>query len=246
MRTFKCSWLGGVALAIATLAVPGRPLVAQVMDRHVHTFFLFDQLEQRRVQGSHPVAWDALGWTGGDVNRFWFRSTGAHSTRGAGQESEIEALYGRLIAPFWDFLIGAQLDTRVVSGTRRARGSFVVGLEGLAPYWFEVEPSIFISDRGDVSAELNATYELFVTQRLVAQPRIDVRAAVQEVAAFGVGSGLNDTGLGLRLRYEFSRKFAPYAGVRWTRTFAGTAVLARAAGEPEGGTVFVTGLRTWF
>ena len=239
-RLWAVAFTGAALLAVRT------PLSAQVADKTIHTFVLFDQLEQRDIRGAHPVAWDMIGWVGGDFNRFWFKSSGAHATRGGGAEAELEALYGRLVAPFWDLQIGARVDTRVDDGARRTRVSAIAALEGLAPYWFELEPSVSISDRGDISAEFKATYDLFVTQRLIAQPRIDLRAAVQEVRSFGVGSGLNDAALGLRLRYEFRRKLAPYVGINWTRSFAGTADLARAAGERTSTAALVGGIRVWF
>ncbi len=122
----------------------------------------------------------------------------------------------------------------------------VVGFEGLAPYWFEMEPAVFVSQDGDISARVTTTYDMFVTQRLIAQPRIEVNAAVQEVPEFGVGSGLNDLDLGFRLRYEIRREYAPYIGVSWQRRFAGTADLARLAGATVSDLAAVGGLRVWF
>lgn len=239
-RLWAAAFAGAALLAVRT------PAAAQVADHAIRTFVLFDQLEQRDVRGAHPVAWDMIAWAGGDFNRFWIKSSGAHATRGGGAEAEFEALYGRLVAPFWDLQIGARVDTRVHDGDRRSRVSAIAALEGLAPYWFELEPSLAISDRGDISAEFKATYDLFVTQRLIVQPRLDLRAAVQEVRSFGVGSGLNDAAIGLRLRYEVRRKFAPYVGVDWKQSFGGTADLARASGERTSITAFLGGVRVWF
>lgn len=239
-RLWAAALVGAGLLAVRT------PAAAQVADQAIRTFVLFDELEQRDVRGAHPVAWDMIGWVGGDFNRFWFKSSGAHATRGGGAEAEFEALYGRLVAPFWDLQVGARVDTRMDDGARRTRVSAIAALEGLAPYWFELEPSLIISDRGDISAEFKATYDLFVTQRLIVQPRIDVRAAVQEVRSFGVGSGLNDAGIGLRVRYEFRRKLAPYVGVSWNHSFAGTANLARAAGERTSTAALIGGIRIWY
>ncbi|MDA1080745.1 MAG: copper resistance protein B [Gemmatimonadetes bacterium] len=234
------------ALAVASALGVSTPISAQVADKAIHTFVLFDQLEQRNIRGEQPVAWDMIGWVGGDFNRVWIKSSGSRATRGGGSDAELEALFGRLISPFWDAQIGVRLDTRGDGGARHTRLSAVAALEGLAPYWFEIEPSLFISDRGDISAEFTATYDLFITQRLIAQPRLDLRAAIQEVREFGVGSGLNDAGIGLRLRYELRRKLAPYVGISWNRSFAGTADLARAGGEAVSATALVGGMRLWF
>lgn len=236
--------IGGVA-GLAFLVGPGS-LRAQVEDHAIHAFVLVDQLEQRAVRGEHPLAWDLIAWVGGDYTRAWIKSSGAHSTRGSGGEAELQVLFGRLVAPFWDAQVGAQLETRRTGGVTRTRTSAVAALEGLAPYWFELEPSLYVSDRGDVSGELTASYDLFVTQRLLLQPRLDLRAAVQEVREFGVGSGLNDAAFGLRLRYELRRELAPYVGMRWSRSMGGSADLARAAGEATSRSTVVAGVRFWF
>ncbi|MEA3247440.1 MAG: copper resistance protein B, partial [Gemmatimonadota bacterium] len=190
----------GIAAGLILVAMPDS-LRAQVEDHAIHSFVLVDQFEQRAVRGQHPLAWDVIAWVGGDYTRAWIKSSGAHSTRGGGGESEVQLLFGRLVAPFWDAQVGAQVESRNAGGVTRTRTSAVAALEGLAPYWFELEPSLYVSDRGDVSGELTASYDLFMTQRLLLQPRLDLRAAVQEVREFGVGSGVNDAAFGLRLRY---------------------------------------------
>lgn len=233
---------GAFVLLLSLLA----PLHAQVADRETHAFALFELLEQRSISGSQPVAWDAIGWIGGDVNRLWIRTSGARNAVGGGGESAIDALFGRLVAPYWDALVGVRAETRDAGAVHRTRTSAVLSLEGLAPYWFDVEPSLLVSDRGDVSAELTTTYDLFLTQRLLLQPRLDLHAAAQAVPAFGVGSGLNDAAVGLRLRYEIRRELAPYIGIHWSRILSGTTDLARATGEEVIGASIVAGVRAWF
>ncbi len=234
-----------LAAGLVLLAAP-RSLHAQVDDRAIHSFVLLDQFERRAVTGEDPVAWDLIAWVGGDYTRAWIKSSGTRATRGGSGEAELQVLFGRLVAPFWDAQVGAQVETRSAGGVTRTRTSAVAALEGLAPYWFELEPSLYVSDRGDVSGELTASYDLFVTQRLLLQPRLDLRAAVQEVREFGVGSGLNDAAFGLRLRYELRRELAPYVGMRWSRSLGGSADLARAAGEAVSRSTVVAGVRLWF
>jgi copper resistance protein B len=235
----------GASILLGWLAVT-RPASAQVMDRMVHGLVLVDQVEHRSVPGRSPVAWDVIGWLGGDFNRLWVRSSGTRSTANGETDVETGLFLGRLIAPFWDLLLGVQVEHRAGDGARRTRTSGVLSLEGLAPYWFELEPSLVVGSGGQVSAELVASYDLFVTQRMVAQPRLDIRGAAREARDFGVGVGLNDTSLGLRLRYEIRREFAPYIGVQLHRSYGGTADMARAAGEPTRGAVLVAGVRAWF
>ena len=129
-------------------------------------------------------------------------------------------------------------------GAERTFG--VIGVQGLAPYWFELDTAIFISGDGDISARIEAEYDLLITQRLILQPRTELNFAVQSVADAGVGSGLSTAELGLRLRYEFSRQFAPYAGVNWVRSVGETADSARAGSEDVGAVSVVAGVRLWF
>ncbi len=218
---------------------------AQVADNEIYSLILFDLFEYRRTGEANPVSWDMLGWIGGDFTRLWIKSEGAVATTGGGGEAEIQALCSRLFSPFWEWQIGARVDVRYGSG-EVARVLAAVGLEGLAPYWFELEPTLFVSHQGDVSARLTASYDMFITQRLIAQPRVEVNAAVQDVPEFGVGSGLNEVDLGLRLRFELRREYAPYLGVGWVRRFGGTADLARQAGEDVDQLAIVGGLRIWF
>ena len=210
-------------------------------------YLLVDQLEYQVWKGDDTFRWDATGWYGGDYNRLWVKSEGEWETTGErGGEAEVQALYGRLIAPFWDFQVGLRFDHLSGAGFDRSRGFAVIGLQGLAPYRFELEPALFISQNGDVSARLTATYDILLTQRLLLQPRLDFDAAVQSVEKFGVGSGINSTGLSLRLRYEIRREFAPYIGVQWMRLLGGTADIARRDGEGAEDLSFVVGARLWF
>jgi copper resistance protein B len=218
----------------------------QLIDDKIYTFVLFELAEYRWDGNENPVAWDMVGWIGGDYTRFWFKSEGAAATVESNGDIEVQALYGRLIAPYWDLQAGLRADVVYGGGEERVRVQAVIGLQGLAPYWVEFEPAVYVSQDGDVSAGLTASYNMFVTQRLVGQPRVEVNAALQEVPDFGVGSGFNDLELGFRLRYELRREYAPYVGVNWVQQFAGTADLARQAGEAVSDVSLVGGIRVWF
>jgi copper resistance protein B len=217
---------------------------AQVMDSESHWFALLDQFEVAPNREGTPVNADATGWYGGDVNRLWVRAEAEQQTERRTGEMQAEAFYGRLISPFWDALVGVRVDHLWGSDTA-TRAHLALGLEGLAPYWFELEPTLYVSHEGDVSAQLEAEYETLVTQRIVLQPRAEVQLAVQDVPEFGVGSGLSDLGLDLRVRYELRREIAPYVGITWHRRIGDTAALARAAGEDVSNVSIVAGLRLW-
>jgi copper resistance protein B len=239
-RAAPALWL--VATALAGLALPAR---AQVMDSAIHSFVLLDQLELAPNRDGTPVTADALAWIGGDVNRIWIRAEGEQETEESGGQLQAEVLYGRLVSPFWDALTGVRLDHRW-GGDTATRAQLAVGLEGLAPYWFELEPTLYVSQDGDLSAQLEEEYDLLFTQRLMLQPRVEVQVAVQDVPEFGVGSGLTDVELSARFRYELRREIAPYVGVAWHRRTGETADLARAAGEYVSNVSAVAGLRVWY
>ena len=208
---------------------------------------IVDQLEHRWQNGKNLLRWDIEGWFGGDYNRIWIRSEAEQRVRkGSDGEVEGQLLYSRVIAPFWELQVGLRHQRLYGSGRDRSRSFFALGAEGLAPYWFELEPSLFVSDRGDVSARLTATYDLLFTQRLILQPRFEISAAAQDVKKFGIGAGVNNVELGARLRYELRREFAPYVGVSWVRKVGETSGIARREGEPVDNSSVVLGVRLWF
>jgi copper resistance protein B len=216
-----------------------RQLLHHEHGAHVFSKVMVDTLEYAggREDG---YRWDAEAWIGGDINRAVFRTEGA----GAGglHEAEVQALYSRAIGPYFDLQAGLRHDFE--PGPSRSYAA--IGVEGLAPYWFDVEAAAFLSDKGDLLARLGASYDQLITQRLVIQPRAEVNFAARDMAAQGIGSGLSDFELGLRLRYEIRREFAPYVGVSYERKTGRTADFARASGEAAGGTRFVIGIRAWF
>ncbi|HMP89698.1 MAG TPA: copper resistance protein B [Kiritimatiellia bacterium] len=208
---------------------------------------LVNQLEYQMNEGDDTLGWEAVGWYGGDYNRLWLKTEGEWRTTGErGGEAEVQALYGRLIAPFWDFQAGLRYDQYSGEGFDRSRGFAVIGLQGLAPHRFEVEPALFISQDGDISTRITTTYDLLLTQRLILQPRLDFDAAVQSAEEFGVGEGVNSLGMGLRLRYEIMREVAPYIGVQWLNRFGETADISRRDGGDADEITAVFGVRLWF
>lgn len=232
-----------IGLLVVTILLTGdavQPIYGQTMDDKSRASLLFDRLEYVSEPAGQPVSFEATGWVGGDVNRFWLRGEGEQSTVHREGETELEALYGRLISPFFDVVAGARVDRRW-GESADTRGLLAVGVQGLAPYQFEVEPTLYVSDAGNVSAQFKAAYHVLFTQRLKLEPELEAKAALQDVPEWGVGTGVNDLSLGLRLRYEFHRKFAPYVGYEHDWAFGETADLA---GEASSG-AFVVGVRVW-
>lgn len=203
---------------------------------------LVDQLEAR-IQGGHEgYAWDAEAWYGGATNRLWVKTEGEGTFGSSPEHAEAQALWSRAIDPWFNLQAGLRYDIRPDPG----RGYLVLGIEGLAPYWFEVDGAIFLSSKGDLSARFEGEYDLRITQRLMLQPRIDLDFSLQDVPELRTGSGLTTAEAGLRLRYEIVPEFAPYFGVHYGRAFGDTARFRRAAGEEVGGWSFILGVRTWF
>ena len=218
-----------------------------VADNATYTFLLFDNAEFQRAAGPNALRWDLFGWRGGDVHRFWFKSEGrAATSSGQGSEFEVQALYGKLIWPFFDLQAGVRFDQRVRRGADPARLYAVLGLQGLAPYRFEIEPTFFVSQRGQVSGRLTATYDILLSQRLILQPRLETNVAVQKDEEIGIGAGLNDAEVGVRLRFETRREFAPYVGVTWKESFGATHGLTVREGGDPAHVVIVGGARVWF
>ena len=217
-----------------------------VDDNQIFWLLLVDQLELRDNDGEATFNWDAQGWIGGDYKRLWIKTEGDIGLETADGEAELQLLYGKLIAPFWDFQVGLRYDQLYSSDGGPGRAFGVIAVQGLAPYLFEVDAALFVSQDGDVSARLQAEYQLLLSQRLILQPEFETNIAIQQVQDFGVGSGINDIELGLRLRYEISRKFAPYVGASWTRKLGNTADLAREEGESVDNFTLLGGVRLLF
>ena len=203
---------------------------------------MFNLAEYRLQQGSDAYRWDGEGWFGGDIDRLVIKSEGSGNFGEGPDDAEVQALYSRAIGPYFNLQAGVRHDFT----PNPSRTYATVGFEGLAPYWFEVEGALFLSDKGDVLGRLEGYYDQRITQRLILQPRAELNLAAQDVPENGIGAGLSDIELGLRLRFEIAREFAPYVGVSWDRKLGDTADFARAAGEDPSSTSVVIGIRAWF
>ena len=207
---------------------------------------LFEQLEFQTNENENIFNWDLNGWVGGDYRKFKVKSEGDINLDENEGEAEFQFLYSKQISPFFDLQAGLRYDQLFGSETGKVRGHAVIGVEGLAPYFFEVGGALFVSQKGDISARFEAEYEFLLSQKIILQPSIETNLAIQKVEEFGVGSGINDVELGLRLRYEIGREFAPYIGVSWGRLLGETANLAKEEGESIDDLKFVAGVRLFF
>lgn len=215
-----------------------------VDDQETNTFLLSELLEAAWSQGDAEARWDVFGWSGGDYNRLWVKTEGG-ATDSAG-DADFQLLYGRMVSRFFDFQVGLRVERSWRTGSDRSRSLGAIGVQGLAPYYFDLEPTLFVSQDGEVSGRVTGTYDLFITQRLILQPRLEGVAAVQDQEEFGMGSGMNNVEAGLRLRYEIRREFGPYIGLNFAKRYGETAALARGDGESTQEWSFVTGIRLWY
>jgi copper resistance protein B len=213
-----------------------------VMDNHVYTHVLFNQLEGRSNGTGSVLRWDGEAWVGTDMNRLWLKSEGFlnGSTMSDGDQ---EALYDRPIPHmrYFDAQVGVRED--LDSGPRRIWGA--VGIQGLAPHFFDFEPTFYFRDGGHVAGRLQGSYDLLLTQRLVAQPEAELNFYSKADPGRGTGSGLSELDAGVRIRYDVSRKFAPYIGFVYNGEYGGTATSSRQAGERVVSPTFVFGIRVW-
>ena len=210
-------------------------------DTAVNYFVLFDQLEWQSLDGGDSGAWDTKGWVGGDRDRFWFRTEGdVRDAQFAATQTHL--LYGRAIARWWDIVAGVRQDVRPGPAQTWA----AVGIQGIAPYWFEVQATAYIGAAGRTHVRVESEYDLLFTNRLVLQPLLETEIYGTSDPEHRFGAGLATLDIGLRLRYEVRREVAPYVGLVWSRKFFGTADLAEAAGETAAGWRMAMGIRTWF
>jgi copper resistance protein B len=205
-----------------------------------HNLILADRLEARFDDGHETYLWDVQGWYGGDINKLWLKGEGNFGEGPDG--AEFEALYSRAIAPFFDFQAGVRQDLR--SGFDQTH--LVLGIQGLIPYALELDAAAFLSNEGDLTGRVEGEVDLQISQRTLLQPRIELNLAAQEIPELGVGSGLGSVEIGIRLRYEIRREFAPYLGIGWQHTLGGTSEFARADGEDRSTWQLVAGVRSWF
>jgi copper resistance protein B len=248
--------LAAALVAVATAAVaqtppatdqpaPGMELggaVQPVMDREILAHLLFNELEGRFNGSNTQFRWEGQGWVGTDYDKLWIKSEGTLLANGTVDDGQHQFLYSRAITTYFDLQGGLRSDI----DSRPTRNWGALGIQGLAPYFFDLELTGYASDEGHLAAKLEASYDLLLTQRLILQPQIEVNLYSKADPVRMIGAGFSDIDTGLRLRYEIDRKFAPYIGVVYEGKFGQTASLAKRAGESTGDFRFAFGMRIWF
>lgn len=214
--------------------------MTQMQDNAAFGRLLVNNLEWANSRDEHGQSLDAEAWFGRDYDKAWFKAEGDRRN-GRLESLRTEALWDHAIAPFWSTQLGLRHDTG-----GGARNWLAVGVQGLAPYWFETEATAYVGTGGQLAVRLEAKYELLLTQQLILQPRFEANAYRHEDREFGNGAGLSDLHFALRLRYEFRRQFAPYIGVQWNRRVGGAGRQAEQSGKDRQTVETVAGVRFWF
>ena len=223
---------------------------AQLVGEHggmaTYKFFV-DELEVSISEGGEGYSWNAQFWYGGDIDKFWLKTEGEGAFGEEFEGVEVQALWSHAIDPWFDLQVGVRQDI----GAGPDRTHLVLGVQGLAPYWFELSGAAFLSTEGDLTARVEAEYDLRLTQQVILQPKVEIDFSLQDIPELRLGSGITTAELGARLRYEFFPRsgpavIAPYIGLLYERAFGRTEDFRVAAGEETDGVQLVVGVRTWF
>jgi copper resistance protein B len=218
------------------------PMSMPVSDNMVFYQVLLSEVEYTRARrGAGALAWDVQGWVGRDYSRLWVKSEGERQG-GRTQDASLELLYSKPVAAFWDVQAGLRNDF----GEGARRNWIALGIQGIAPNWFDVEATAYAGSSGRTALRLKTEYQYLLTQRTFLVPKVEANLYGKSDPTRGIGSGLSDVSFGLRLRQEIRREFAPYIGVNWKRRIGDTANFARSAGEPVNERQLVVGIRAWF
>ncbi|HET6552003.1 MAG TPA: copper resistance protein B [Dyella sp.] len=223
---------------VMSVVTPAQMTSLMQMDDAAPTaMLLVDRLERSRsTSGEGATSWEAEAWFGHAIDRLWLKTEGERDATGS--DGRIDLLWSHAWTSFWDGQLGVRQDI----GLGPKRQWLAAGVQGLAPYWFESQATFYVGEQGRTALRLETRYELLFTQRLILEPKIEMNIYGKDDPQRGVSSGLSDAEAGLRLRYEVSRKFAPYVGVNWTRRFGSNdATPALHARE----TTWVAGVRWW-
>jgi copper resistance protein B len=206
------------------------------------SMIVFNLAEYQIRNGRDGYRWDGEAWFGKDIDRLVIKTEGEGANREGVESAEVQALYSRALDPYWNLQAGFRYDFT----PNPSRVYATIGIEGVMPYWFDTEAALFLSDKGDVLGRIEGYYDQRITQRLILQPRIELNLSAQDVPENRIGAGVSNAELGLRLRYEVRREFAPYIGISYDRKLGQAADYARADGKEVRATSFVIGVRTWF
>lgn len=234
------AYSGGYQRGVGLYALEHGHDQLHLVDSHRFGAVIIDQLESVNDDEGEATVYDLQAWISQGYQRITLKAEGdvKHS---ALEDSRTELQWSKALAPYWDAQLGVRHDT----GTKPDQSWLALGVQGLAPYWFEIDATAYLGNGGQTSLRLDAEYDMQLTQKLILQPAAELNLYGKSDIKYGAGRGLSDATLGMRLRYEFTRQFAPYIGVEWTGKYGDSANFTRAAGEKIRSTRWVAGVRFW-
>jgi copper resistance protein B len=230
----------GFTLAMATAFVISPLSYAGAEDDPLLSYVSIDQLE-KGLESDDPTSFSVQAWIGYDMDKIWLKTSGEYQNSDE-QDLEVQALYSHAVAPYWDMQMGLRRDIK----PSPSRDWLVFGFQGLAPYFFDIDGAFFVGEKGQTAIRLGIEQEWLITQKLILTPEFEVNAYGKSDDELNMGSGLTDINAGLRLKYEITRKFAPYIGIDWSKKLGATADIARHDGESVSDSQFVIGVTAWF
>jgi|SRR5690625_468406 len=225
-------------IALCTLAISGFSYAAN--DDPLLFKVMLDEVETG-VGSNKPTSFEAEAWLGKDINKLWLKAEGEYQNSDD-KEAQAQALYSRAISAYWDVQAGIRADRKPSVSREWA----VVGIKGLAPYYFDIDAALFVGNDERTALRLRVEHDMLITQKLILTPVMEINAYGKNDPGYGVGAGLADVNGAIRLRYEIVREFAPYIGVDWQQKYGNTAKYARARGDKKSHTQLVVGFRAWF
>ena len=231
----------GMTISLMAVILFSNSAIAMGEDDPLLTMLKIDQFEITDIGGNNDLAWEGQGWVGRDLNKLWLKTEGERID-GDTEEAEVQLLYSKAIAPYWDAQIGWRHDIK----PRPNRDWLVLGVQGLAPYFFETDIVLFIGEKGIVGLRTEFEYELMLTQKWILTPELEASFFSKNDQDVGLGRGLSDVSLGLRLRYEIKREFAPYIGIEWDKRFGDSADFSGEEGDHTSDIKWVAGVRFWY
>ena len=230
-----------LAVIVSVLALVPGIAAAHMEDDPLLAKFQINELEIREAAGDNPFAWDIDAWFGKDLHKLWIKSEGERAV-GITENFELQMLYSRAVAAYWDFQIGWRKDWL----PKPERNWLVLGFEGVAPYFIETDVALFIGESNRAGLRVDIERELLFTQKWILKPEIELNFHSRNDESTGTGSGLSDIEVGLRLHYAINRQFAPYVGVNWEKKTGNTADYARDEGEDTDDVQWLVGVSAWF
>lgn len=228
-------------IIIILTAIYFNSVKAGAKDDPLLTHIKVDKLSYFQHDGADTFALEADFWLGKDLNKFWLK-TEVKQEGSETEKFELQALYSKAVSAYWDMQLGVRHDFNLPEERTWA----VIGLQGLAPYYFEIDSALFIGDNGDLAARFSAEYEMMLTQQWILSPEIELDFYGQNDLINRVGSGLSSAHISLRLKYEFIREFTFYAGIEHEKQFGKTAELTLENNGETKVTNTIIGISFWF